>query len=157
MLKELKKRALKRFLNRQGFYHLHLERIEGTHAGDFVPHGYEGFHGRRFHHWTWIDFLDCTRTSAGTFTLGNRIFCFLAPDHFAEQTQPSMTLVDLSLGFLVDALDGTIPTTSSLDQAADFWAGRKLIDVESFSFEKCIIEMDVRRGTIENGVASNVW
>ena len=85
------------------------------------------------------------------------MFCFLAPDHFAEQTQPSMPLVDLSLGFLVDALDGTIPITSSLDKAADFWNGRKFIDVESFSFEKCIIEMDVRRGTIENGVASNVW
>lgn len=80
------------------------------------------------------------------------MFCFLASDHFAEQTQPSMPLVDLSLGFLVDALDGTIPTTSSLDQAADFWRGRKFIDVESFSFEKCIIEMDVRQGT-----ASNVW
>ena len=85
------------------------------------------------------------------------MFCFLAPDHFAEQTQPSMPLVDLSLGFLVDALDGTIPTTSSLDKAADFWNGRKFIDVESFSFEKCIIEMDVRQGTIEDGVASNVW
>ena len=114
MTKELKKRALKRFLNCQGFYHFYLDRIEGTHAGDFVPHGYEGFHGKR-------------------------------------------SLVDRALGFLVDALDGTSPTTSSLDQAADFWRGRKFIDVESFSFEKCIIEMDVRQGTIENGVASNDW
>lgn len=152
MSKSMKKRALKRFLNRQGFYHLCLVRIEGTHAGDFVPCGYEGIHGKRFCHWTWVDLLDRTRTSAGTFTLGNHMFCFLAPDHFAEQTQPSMPLVDPSLGFLVDALDGTIPTTSSLDQAADFWRGRKFIDVEFFSFEKCIIDMDVRQGT-----ASNVW
>ncbi len=157
MTKELKKRALKRFLNCQGFYHFYLDRIESTHAGDFVPRGYEGFHGKRFYHWTWVDLLDHTRTSAGAFTLGKHMFCFLSPDHFAEETHPSMPLVDRALGFLVDALDGTSPTTSSLDQAADFWRGRKFIDVESFSFEKCIIEMDVRQGTIENGVASNDW
>ena len=148
MTKELKKRALKRFLNHQGFYHLHLERIEGTHAGDFVPHGYEGFHGKRFYHWTWIDLLDHTRSSAGAFTLGKHMFCFLAPDHFAEETCPSMPLVDRALGFLVDALDGTLPTTSSLDPAAYFWLGRKFIDVESFSFERCIIEMDVKKGLL---------
>ena len=157
MTKIQKKRALKRFLQRLGFRHLSLIRIDSTHAGDYVPHGYEGWHGKRFHHWTWIDFLDCTRTSAGTFTLGNHLFCFLAPDYFAEQTHPSMPLVDLSLGFLVDALDGTLPITSSRDRARDFWDQRQFIDVDDFSFERLVIEMDVRQGTIENGVASNVW
>lgn len=86
------------------------------------------------------------------------MFCFLAPDHFAEQTQPSMPLVDLSLGFLVDALDGTLPITSSCcDRARDFWDQRQLINVDDFSFERLVIEMDIRQGTIEDGVASNVW
>lgn len=154
MTKHMKKKVLKRFLHAHGIYYLGLNRYDANlTCAKCIPQGYD----QETNHWTWVDLLCYTRSSAGTFTLGNHLFCFLAPDYFAEQTQPSMPLVDLSLGFLVDALDRILPITSSCGRVSDFWERRQLINVDDFSFERLVIEMDIRQETIEDGVASNVW
>lgn len=89
-------------------------------------------------------------------TLGNKNFCILAPKDLEDMSQPSMSLVDLALGLLVDALDGTLPTTASLNDASEgemIGFGREYINVDEFSFEKCMIEMDVKFGVAKD----NVW
>lgn len=144
MTKSMKKRALKRFFYSQGLYHICLNRcnFSSTCAG-CIPLGYD----KEISHWVWVDLLDHTRTSAAKLVLGKKVFCFLAPDWLEEETHPSMPLVDLALRWLVDALDGTLPTTSSLDEASlgEIGINRKFIDVDDFSFERLVIEMDIRQ------------
>lgn len=144
MNKHMKKKVLKRFFHIHGLYHFCLNRCDAdSTCARCIPRGYD----QETNHWVWVDLLDCTRTSAAKLIFGKKIFCFLAPDWLEEESHPSMPLVDLALGWLVDALDGTLPTTSSLGEASlgEIGANRKFIDVDEFSFEKSMIEMDIRQ------------
>lgn len=145
MTKSMKKIALKRFLYDHRLHHLKFNRFStvSTCAG-CIPHRYD----ERSSHWVWVDLLDCTRTSAAMMTLGKKVCCILVPDWLSEQSQPSMALVDLAPEWLVDALDRSIPITESLyDAILGEVTGfsREFIDVDEFSFELCMIEMDVKQ------------
>lgn len=153
MTKHMKKRILKRFLHAHGLYHFCLNRYDAdSTCAKCIPRGYD----QDTNHWVWVDLLDHTRTSAAKMTLGKKNFCILAPKNLEDMSQPSMPLVDLALGLLVDALDGTLPTTASLIDASVgemVGFGREYINVDEFSFEKCMIEMDVKFGVAKD----NVW
>lgn len=152
MTKHMKKRVLKRFLHAHGIYRLCLNRYDANlTCAKCIPQGYD----QETNHWVWVDFLDRTRTSAAELTLGKKNFCILAPKDLEDMSQPSMPLVDPALGLLVDALDGTIPITTSLDDAGigeDINFRYEYINVDEFSFEKCMIEMDVKLGVAEDDV-----